>query len=253
MRSCLVLTALTLSVALLSARADDAKKDDELSPKVLEILKQVGDLHKNAKTMHADASVVTNLEGENGKKEIKSEASYDFERPKSFALKTRLDGSADAGPDLVSDGKKVYIHAKKQKQYTEDGAADDMAAIGVMVLQLGTPNTGILFQNVLAENPYDALMEGVTKCTYAGKEKVNGEDTHHMKFEQPGMNWELWVAATGKPVVLKALSIREGDNGKAMTVETYKNWKIDEPAPKEAFSFKPSAELKKVEQIERSN
>jgi hypothetical protein len=145
------------------------------------------------------------------------------------------------------------VHAKKLKQYTEDDAAD-MATIGQTLLQYGKANTGILFQNVLAENPYDALMEGVTKCTYAGKEKVDGEEAHHLKFEQPNLNWELWVATGDKPYVLKVLSVLEADSGgKVSTVETYRNWKVDAAPAKDAFGFTPDGEAKKVKQIQTSN
>jgi len=252
----LVFTALTLALVTLLARADEKKKDekkDPLEPKALEILKQVGALHKDAKSMHVEGSVVTDLDNGDGKRQIKSEIVYDLERPNRFAMKTRLDGDKGAGPDVVSDGKKLFVHAKRVKQYTEDDASKGLADLGPMLLQFGQANTGILFQNVLAEDPYEQLMEGVTAASYAGKEKVNGTDTHHLKFEQPGMNWELWIAAEGKPFVLKASSGRENDNGKMTTVETYKNWKVDAAPAKETFTYTPGTESKKVDQIGRDN
>jgi hypothetical protein len=175
-----------------------------------------------------------------------------MEKPNHFSLRTKLDGDPKSGPDVVCDGKKLYLQAKKLKQYVEDDAAD-LPTIGQSLLGVGKANTGILFQNVLADNPYEALMEGVTKCTYAGKEKVNGEETHHLKFEQPNLNWELWVAAEGKPYVLKVLSVLEGDNGKVSTIETYRNWKVDAEPAKDAFTFTPDGEAKKVKEIRSSN
>ena len=243
MRSTLVLLALALPAA-----ADD-KKTDDLEKKALDIVKQVGDLHKNAKTMHTEVQVVSEIDDGSGKKQVKSTATHDLQRPKHFAMRTRVDGDAQAGPDLISDGKKVFVHAKKQKQYTEDDCLD-IADLTTTILPLGMPFTGMLFQNVLGEDPEKALMEGVTACSYAGKEKVNGTEAHHLKFEQPGLKWELWVAAEGQPFVLKAHSALDANDRKITTTETYQNWKVDVPPSKEAFTFTPGNDAKKVQSID---
>jgi hypothetical protein len=249
MRKYLLLPVLTLAFLTLLARGDESKKKTEMDPKVLGFVKQVAELHKNAKSMHAEVSIASDIVGGEGNRQVKSEATYDMEKPNHFALKTRVDGSAAAGPDIVCDGKKLFVHAKKLKQYTEDDPIEDLTGVGRTLQGLGPVNVGMLFANVLTDDPYETLMDGVTTCSYAGTEKVNGTEAHHLKFEQPGMKWELWVAAAGKPVVLKARSVQEGDNGKLTTVETYQNWKIDAAAPKEAFSFAPNAESKKVKSI----
>jgi hypothetical protein len=249
MRSPVVVTALVLALAGLRAAANDEKKSEGIEKKVTDIVKQVGDLHKNAKSLHVDATVVTDAESGDQKRQIKSEAVFDMERPNHFAARTKIDGKADTGRDLVNDGKKLYVYDKGLKQYTQDDA-EDMPGVGTAVLrQLRTPATGILFQNVLAEDPYEALMDGVTDATYGGEVTVDGKKAHHLKFEQPGMHWELWVAAEGKPWVLKALSQRENDNGKMVTVETYKNWKLDESPSKDAFAFSPTEQAKKVDEF----
>jgi hypothetical protein len=248
MRRFLVLPALTLALATLLVRADDAKKSD-LEPKVLDILKQVAAIHKDAKSMHVEATIVSDQVSDENKKHIDTEGIFDMETPNHFSLKTlktKADGKAEPGPDLICDGKKMYLLDKGRKQYIEEDAVENLPDIGKKLPELQLPYTGMLFQNVLNENPYDALMEGVTACSYAGTEKVNGTEAHHLKFDQPGLKWELWVATTGKPVVLKALSNLEGGNGKATVVETYKNWKIDTPIAKDAFTFTPDAETKKV-------
>jgi hypothetical protein len=249
MRIPLILSTLTLAVLSFSATAENRR--DDFDKQSIEILKKTGDLHKNAKSLHVDAVVTTEIENNGEKQKVKADATIDLERPTKFALKTRLDGKADNGPDIVSDGKKMVVHSKKQKQYTEV-EVDNLPDVGVKLLQVGTPFTGILFQNVLAEDPYEALMDGVTAVAYAGKEKVDGIEAHHLKFEQPGLLWELWIAAKDKPVVLKALSTREGGGFKATTIETYKNWKFDEASAKDAYKFTPG-ESKKVEELEREN
>jgi hypothetical protein len=146
--------------------------------------------------------------------------------------------------DVISDGNKLYTIAKTHKEYTEEEPFKSMSEAGPKLQLLGLPNSGLLFQNTLTADPYDSLMEGVTSARYVGTDKVNGVEAHHLKFEQPGLKWELWVAATGKPVVLKAASLGEGDGGKVTTVETYQNWNIDADAAKDAFNFSPDGSKK---------
>jgi hypothetical protein len=247
MRRFFLLPVLTLAITL-PARADATKKSD-LEPKALDILKQVAAVHKDAKSMHVEVLVLTNIDGADQKRQVKTEATYDMEKPNRFALKTKIDGKSDTGPDLVCDGKKTITHAKSMKQFTEEAAVSGLAEIGERLQQFRLPTTGILFQNVLTEDPYETLMQGVEVARYAGTEKVNGMEAHHLKFEQPALKWELWVAATGKPVVLKALSQLEADDAKRTVAETYQNWKIDGETAKDAFTFTPSAESKKVKEI----
>jgi hypothetical protein len=244
MRRLFLLPVLALTLVALPAKADDAKKGT-MDPKALDILKQTAAVYKDAKAMHVDATVVTDLEGDGGKKHVSTEAVYDMERPNHLALKTKVDGKADLGPDFVSDGKKSYTLAKGKKEYLEEDGYSDFAELARKLPELRLPFTGMLFWNVLAENPYDQLMEGVTSASYAGMDKVNGAEANHLKFEQEGLKWELWIAATGKPVILKFLSHQESDAGKQTCVETYQNWKIDGTPAKDVFTFSPG-EAKKV-------
>src|SRR5262249_23170333 len=149
----------------------------------------------------------------------------------------RLKGDKKTGLDLISTGKNSFAHALKVQEYTEDSAPAEMAEIGRWVLRFGHMNTGILFQNVLTEDPYETLMDGVTECSYAGEEKVGSASAHHLTFKQAEFDWELWIASGDQPLVLKASSTRKNDEFKMVTVETYSNWKFNGPVDDKAFQF----------------
>jgi hypothetical protein len=189
--------------------------------------------------------ILSDFDDDKGKRHGKSEAVYDMERPNHFAVRTKSDGKPNSDVDLVCDGKKLYRHAKTLKQFTEDAAADGFPAIGSKLPELRTENTGMWFYNVLVADPYESLMDGVNRASYAGTEKVNGTEAHHLKFEQPDFKWEVWIAAAGKPHLLKALTRKP----RLTVVETYQNWKIDGPIAQDAFTFSPGAESKKVDAI----
>jgi hypothetical protein len=64
----------------------------------------------------------------------------------------------------------------------------------------------------------------------------------------------MWVAAEGKPFVLRmSRSAEIPGGGKLNTSETYKNWTIDAPAAKDAFAFSPPKDTTKVDEFTDAN
>jgi hypothetical protein len=242
-----VFAGLALLTCGTSARV---QADDKLDEKVVGIVKKTGELYKNAKAFHAEADIVSNIDNGGEKREIKVKAVYDIERPNHLSLKTEVDGDSAKGPDVIADGKKLIIHRKSRKQYVEEDSPEGLPAIGLGLLQIGTGMTGMMFANVLADDPGDALMQGVTSCSYVGKDKVDGTPVDRMKFSQEGFDWELWVATEGKPYILRMIQIAEGPGGKSTTTETYKNWKLDGEFAKDTFKFSAPKDSAKVDQFE---
>jgi hypothetical protein len=226
---------------------DDKKEQTALDPKVIEIVKQVGAIYKDAKSIHGDLSLAVTNDGEK-KAEIKTTGTYDIEKPNRLALRTKSE-DGKAGIEYITDGKQVNILRRRLNQYMSDEAPASLSDVSQALQMQGYPNTGILFQNVLTDDPAGALMDGVNSCSYAGTEKVGDTNAHHLKFMQDAFNWEMWVPTEGKPLVLKIVTTRDTDNGKMIVEEKYSNWKIDSPAGKEVFSFAPNG-AKKVEQFD---
>jgi hypothetical protein len=224
--------------------------DDQIDKKVVDIVKQTGELYKNTKSFHVEGDIVSNVQSGNEKRDIKVKAVYDIERPKRLSLKTEFDGDAAKGPDVIADGDKLTIYAKGRKQYTQEDTPSDLGEIGLRLLQLGPATAGMLFANVLGDDPADALMQGVNSCSYVGKDKVDGTAVHRMKFSQDGFDWELWVASEGKPYTLRMVRIGEIPGGKITTTETYKNWKLDGAIAKDTFTFSAPNGAKKVDDFE---
>jgi hypothetical protein len=225
--------------------------DDAIEKKVVEVVKQTGELYKNAKSFHVEGTFETKQSDAGDKPATKVKAIFDIEKPKLFALKTEIDGDPAKGPEIIADGKKLTIYGKSRKQYTEEDSPGSLGEIGLMMLQIGPSMTGMLFANVLQDDPADALMDGVTACSYVGKDTVDGTPVHRMKFSQDQFNWEMWVAAEGKPYILRMIRIVDGPNSKLTTTETYKNWKLDGTIAKDTFKFSPPEGVTKVDEFEK--
>jgi len=241
-----------LAVALAAAGLFVApvRADDDVDAKTKDILKKVGALYKDAKSMHADLAIEGTMESDGqDKRDIKVKGTIDMKRPNMFAIHATVNKDEKMGVDVISDGKTFVIHARRLKQYTEKTSPSKLADIGRAMLPLGQQNTGMLFQNVLADDPMEALLEGVTEGKHAGMEKVGGKEAHHLTFKQPNLDWEIWVAAEGEPFVLKAKNVLDGGNGKLSTIETYSNWKLNPQLSDDVFKFKAPEEAKKVDRL----
>lgn len=246
------MTRLFALLAFASLLAPSARAQDGVDAKTMEILKKVGALYRDAASMHVDLLIdgTTDVDGQE-KREVKLKGEIDFKRPNQISIRSTGSKDPNLGVEIVSDGKNLYVLSRRLKQYTEKKSPDKHAEIGRLILPLGQLSTGMLFQNVLAEDPTDQLLEGVTEGKHAGMDKVGEKPAHHLTFKQPNLDWEIWVAAEGPPYVLKAKSQMELPNGKLSSVETYSNWKLNPKFEKDPFQFKAPDGAKKVERLGR--
>jgi hypothetical protein len=236
----------SLGLAGSSSRADETKFDQ----KAIGVLKQASDLFKNAKSFHVDAKVEFTGTNDKGKRVVRSEGCCDVEQPNHFAYRMQRKGE-DGGVSLICDGKNLFASGKLMKQYTQSPAPEDLSKMGASVMVLDIRNTGMLFQNVIADDPYEQLMNGVNTCVYAGKEKVDDVPAHHLKFTQDAFDWEMWIAAEGMPLVLKMHANSSQPGAASFDVaEWYHNWKFDQPLDKETFTFSPPTDAQKVQNLD---
>src|SRR5262245_57648440 len=151
-----ILALLAASLFVAPVRADD-----DIDAKTKDILKKVGVLYRDAKSMHTDLAIEGSFESDGkDKREIKVKGSIDVKRPNMIAIHSTGNNDSTMGVDVVSDGKNIMMYHRRLKQYVEKTAPTKLADIGRTIFPLGQQNTGMLFQNVLAEDPTDQLLEG---------------------------------------------------------------------------------------------
>jgi hypothetical protein len=244
-RKLMVVLAALMPLAMVGAdRPGKSGDDDKLDKKALEIIKKTGALYKDAKTMSVEGTISSKT-GDAEAKEKK--ATYEIERPNKLAFRSKGTG----GLEVIADGKNISISMPDGKKYAQEESPKGLGDIGLKLLSLGVPNTGMLFGNILGDDPADALMQGVNSCSLVGTEKIDGTPTHRMKFSQDQFDWELFVAAEGKPYVLRMVSVIPVGDAKITTTETYKNWKLNEPLPQDAFKFTAPKGAEKVDSLDR--
>ena len=235
-------------VAVCAGFADDAKpkKPVRRDPKALEVLKRMAALYQSAKTLHVEVAIETTIQNGEDKQEMHAQSVFDLERPDHFALHARHAKDKDAGVDFVSNGKTQFLHSLRFKQYIESPAPKQVSEFGQSFARIHRANSGFFFPNLVTDDLYESLVEDIHSCAYAGKEKVGDLEAHHVKVVHPEIKWEMWIATTGKPLVLKVTSLVAVDEYRAAGVETFKDWKLDAPPSNSAFSFAPPPSAAKV-------
>ena len=246
-------------VAALGAGAgpDDPKAAE---PTAEGVLRQAGDYYKG-KAFRVRMERETRV----GPIVIPNVVNVAVERPNKLAIRT--EGPGPGGMDLISDGKTMTLTIAPLKKYVQNLAPESVSALfdepvtqGILLNSL----QGSMVAELIVDDPYKALMEGVTSSTYAGTDDVSGGKAHHLKFTQDQFDWEVWVAAEGDPLLLKAsmdLAKTLANNPDAQkqlkgqkyeVVHLFKSWKIGGPVPAKAFAFDPPAGMEKADSLEEA-
>jgi len=226
-------------------------------PQVGKVLMGLATYLQAAKTFRCSVSFRINSEMEGMKQEISAVYALAAERTNRLSLRY-VKGMT--GNTVVCNGKKLIIYAPGLNRFEERDAPKSFEQLAEGV---GPMAGNMLFvDNLLREDIYAAIMEGVMSVTYAGKELVEGMDCDHIKFVQDQFDWELWVSSGEKPVVVQVLSDMSKSfaavtgeaaslpKGMKMTVlNQFSNWVVDGAIPVDTFDFDPPAGARKADSL----
>ena len=75
-------------------------------------------------------------------------------------------------------------------------------------------------------SPAKALLTDTTSGGWVDRETVDGKQADHVSFKDTGVNWDLWVAATGEPLPVKAV-VEFTDSRRLRKVElAFTDWNL---------------------------
>jgi hypothetical protein len=225
-------------------------------PMVGKSLMALGVVLQSSKHFRCQVTFLINSEMEGMKQEISASYALAAERPNRLALRF-LKGMT--GNTVVCDGKKMITYAAALNRYEEKEAPRSFEQF---TQGLGPMSGNILFvDNLLRDDIYAAIMDGVIKASYAGNVILDGQECDHLKFEQDQFDWELWVTGGLRPVVVqvvydmaKSFTTPGGEpvpaKGMKMTVlNRFSDWVIDGALPSDTFEFKPPPGAHKAESL----
>lgn len=161
----------------------------------------------------------------------------------------------DAGPRLASDGKDlvVYVPFLGGHYVREPAPASPFGVIGDSeLLMLGGPPFFFPI-NFAAEN-FDDVIRSFSKRTYLGADRVAGAPAHHLLLElnepsaSAGGGVQLWIAAEGQPVILRAqfdmgvqsidVGRKEKESHPTAVIDEYSDYQFDSPTDDSTWAIK---------------
>jgi len=244
----------------LSIYAINEKISLNIDPKAEQVLKKASEFYSGLKSLSVDLSLSIMINKEEGKNEGYS---LDFEiiakKPNKISMAVKENSLVS---QFICDGKNIYKYLPAYKKYTVENAPEsfDLLFSDEKIQAVPGIFVGDMFfiDSILSKDTYKYITENVLKIGYVGLEKINEVQYHRLKFEQKEGDWDIWINAGDKPIILKSVpDIKKlmekagksnvgATNPKAEMILIFKNWKLNEEIPDEKFKFTPPENSKKV-------
>jgi hypothetical protein len=167
-------------------------------------------------------------------------------RPDRAYFKTSGDIQVEGWYDGV--GLTVALH--DQKVFAQARMPETLdKALDSMYERYGVPTpVGDYFYS----SPAKALLADSTTGGWVGREAVDGQQADHLAFKDKGVDWEVWVAATGDPVPLKARSTFTGTKRLRDIEMTFSNWNFAPTIADDRFTPKVPADYEGIAMVQRA-
>ena len=152
---------------------------------------------------------------------------------------------------LWFDGKTMTVYKPDRKLYAKanvSGSIDD--AIDTLHDEYGL---AVPFADILVNDPYANFTEGLYAGFYAGLNLVNRERAHHLVFTNDAVDFQLWVAEQGKPVLKRVVITFKNQEGSPQWAADFLSWEFDVPTPDSTFQFTPPAGAEQIEFLSRAS
>jgi len=198
---CCLVTAL---VPACTARGAVEKPATSLDPEAQAVVRRLADYIRRLQSFRVDLAVSMKLTAPGMKQEVVSAYSLSVRRPDRLALVLK---DSVMGTTIVSDGTTVSTCTPMEGKYRQTSAPKDLADVIPRDSMVGPPIfgsptfAGRLLYALLADKPYEALMEDVTACRDLGTENVGGAPCRHLEFSGNNTTWYVWVEAGEKPLI----------------------------------------------------
>lgn len=188
----------------LAAADEKPVADAERDAKAIEVLQSCGNYLKDLNSFGVNIQTDMDIQAEGMKMQMNFAETVRVQRPNKLYMATEAGGvAAMAASTMVSDSKTLYTYMPALKRYTETEAP---ATLSEMVQQpmLGADMSMDIGMRLMADDPAKALTEGIRSASYVGEEKIDEASCHHIKVAYEVIDWDVWVAAEGPPLLRKA-------------------------------------------------
>ena len=225
--------AVATTIGLVACGSREPTTDAERLARGRELVQQMSARLGAATGVTATTTEVRDVVSSSGAKtSVSMTGEYVLRRPDRFYVKS----TGGRGIEAWYNGKMVTVASHQEKVFaqapmpeTVDRTLDALAERYDLPLPLG---------DLFYSSPEKALLSATTTGGYAGTENVDGTPCHHLKFQDLGVRWELWLPVRGEPLPKRFKTTQEKRKGAPVTDVTFTAWNI--AASTDAARFTPN-------------
>lgn len=240
-------SSLLISVAVLWGGASQQPNAPlpGVEPKADQILRSMSKTLADAKQFTVQAHDTSDQVLDDGQKVHASKtAKVAIRRPNALA--------AEAQGDLedlryVYEGEQVTILNHREKCYAQQkvpGSIDEMFDFLAEQYGLTPPLADLLFSN-----PYEAMTGRVRSGRYLGVHRVFDTPCHHLAFRQDGVDWQIWIEDSPRPVPRKVVITYKELPGYPQFTAYLDKWDLDPKLDDSAFKVQVPPDYKRLDLV----
>jgi len=148
------------------------------------------------------------------------------------------------GRQLFYDGKDFSLYTPEPNVYATAAAAptlDETLDLLAANYRISLPVT-----DILVANPDSRLAQNLTSETYVGRILVRGVPCHHLAFQTPEVDWEIWIEDGPKPLPRRLALTDKSVKGSPQMTATLTDWNLAPSFSADYFTFKPPQNAQKI-------
>jgi hypothetical protein len=174
----------------------------------------------------------------------------DFEISANVTISRPNKIRAERMGDVISqvfyyDGKTLTLHNPADNVYATEPAPGTIE--GVLDFARESLGISVPIADLVYRNAFELLMKDVTFAAVVGKSVIGGVKCDHLAFRRPGVDFQVWVAASGQPLPQKYV-VTDTSSPALISVSTVmSDWNVTPAVVDARFVFVPPQGAKKIE------
>ena len=135
------------------------------------------------------------------------------------------------------NGKTLTLYNPSDKVYATEpapGTIEEMLDFARETLGLIVPVADLVYRNA-----YPLLIQDVNMAVVVGKSFIGGIRCDHLLFSRPGVDFQVWVADSGKPLPYKYVVTDTGIPTRLSITTVMSNWNVAPAVADARFTFVP--------------
>ncbi len=240
------MTAVLLAVGVLglsvTVSTEVRAQTPAVDPAATQILKRMTDYLGSLKqfSVHTQNTIEDVLDS--GQRiDLDVSASVVLSRPNKLRAERKADPINQV---FYYNGKTLTLYNPSYKVYATESAPDTIEGM----LDFARESLGLVMPvgDLLYRNAYPLLMQDVTSAVVVGKAVIRGVKCDHLLFSRPGVDFQVWVSDSGRPLPYKYVVTDTGTPALLSITTFMSDWNVAPAVADARFNFAPPQGAKEI-------